>query len=397
MHMKFSVKKYFQVLGSVLGAMLLAFFIIMGFNWTGDEEGSQFTVEGTLTRADGGTINVLLMCTDEEGLRTDAMMLACYDTGNNTVNILSVPRDLRMYVGNRYQKINAAHAYETDGVMGGPVAACDAVTRITGVPINYYIDFSFNAIAKIIDELGPVNFTIPDVYGDGVGMVYDDPVQNLHINLKPGNQDLNGEQIVHFLRYRQDNHGRGYPRGDEDRIAVQQEFLKTLVDQKLNITVIQKIPAIYADIMSDLKTNLTVREIIKYSKYLTDFTSAGIHSETIAADATSNPPVGDVLVPNMAKLQEQVQRLFGVPGQNMWYGNPGNRNPSLGVGGYMTLGGYVRTTDKDALAAYSGSEITNDELCLLNGIVQKIDSDIDNSGYVPTESGDAPDGAVYSE
>lgn len=395
--MKFSIKKYFQVLGSVLGAMLLAFFVIMGFDFTGEDQNSALNSEGTVALVDGGTINVLLMCTDEDGLRTDAMMLACYDTSANTVNLLSVPRDLRVFVGNRYQKINAAHAYEKNGQIGGPVAACEAVTRVTGVPINYYIDFSFSAVAKVIDELGPINFTIPDVYGDGTGMVYDDPVQNLHINIKPGNQDLNGEQVVHLLRYRQDNHGRGYPRGDEDRIEVQQEFLKTLVDQKLNVSVIQKMPAIYADVMSDLKTNLSVKDIIRYSKYLTDFTSAGIHSETIAADATQNPPNGDVLVPNMAKLQAQVQRLFGVPGQNMWYGDPDNRNPALGSGGYMTLGGYVRTTNIDSLALYKGYEITNDELCLMRGIVQTIDSDIDNSNYVPTERGDAPDGAVYSE
>ena len=395
--MKFSVKKYFQVLGSVLGAILLVFFVVMGFNWTGDDQNNILNSDGTVTLADGGTINVLLMCTDEDGLRTDAMMLACYDTGANTVNMLSVPRDLRMYIGNRFQKINAAHAYETNGEIGGPVAACEAVTRVTGVPINYYIDFSFNAVAKIIDELGPVNFTIPDVYGDGVGMVYDDPVQNLHINLKPGNQDLNGEQVVHLLRYRKDNHNRGYLRGDEDRIAVQQEFLKTLVDQKLNLTVIQKMPAIYADIMSELKTNLSVKDVIRYSKYLTDFTSAGIHSETVAADATHDSSNGDVLIPNMAKLQQQVQTLFGVPGQNMWYGDPDNRNPVLGYGGYMTTGGYVRTTDMDILGEYKASDVTNDELCLIRGIVQTLDSDVDNSDYTSTESDEAPDGAVYSE
>ncbi|MCH5212929.1 MAG: LCP family protein [Oscillospiraceae bacterium] len=395
--MKFSIKKYFQVLGSVLGAMLLAFFVLMGFNWTGEDQSVRLNADGTVALTNGGTINVLLMCTDEDGLRTDAMMLACYDTGANTVNLLSIPRDLRMFIGNRYQKINAAHAYETNGQIGGPVAACEAVTRITGVPINYYIDFSFNAVAKVIDDLGPVNFTIPDVYGDGVGMVYDDPVQNLHINLKPGNQNLNGEQVVHLLRYRKDNHGRGYPRGDEDRIAVQQEFLKTLVDQKLNVTVIQKIPAIYSDIMSDLKTNLSVKDVIKYSKYLTDFTSAGIHAETVVADATYDSSNGDVLIPNMAKLQLQVQTLFGVPGQNMWYGDPKNRTPALGAGGYMTTGGYVRTTNMDSLSVYKGNEVTNDELCLIRGIVQTVDSYTDNSGYTSTESDDAPDGAVYSE
>ena len=304
--MKFSVKKYFQVLGASLGAILLAFFVVMGFDVTG---GAARQAENSFIEnpANAGKINALLMCTDEDGLRTDSMVLVCYDTESNVVNMLSLPRDLRMYIGNRYQKINAAHAFYTNGEMGGPIAACEAVTRLTGVTINYYVDFSFAAIAKIIDELGPVNFTIPDIYGDGEGMVYDDPYQNLHINLPPGNYDLNGEQVVHLLRYRKNNYGKGYLRGDEDRIAVQQEFLKTLTDQKLNLSIIQKIPAIYTDIMSDIKTNLSVKDVIKYSKYLSSFTSAGINTETVAADATYDSANGSVLVPNMAKLQLKVK------------------------------------------------------------------------------------------
>lgn len=374
--MKFSIKKYFQVLGAGIGAILLAFFVVMGIDVTG---GAALMAQGdgvTSAVGDAGVINVLLMCTDEDGLRTDSMILASYDTVNNTVNMLSIPRDLRVFVGNRYQKINAAHAYYQNGQMGGPIAACEAVTRLAGVTINYYVDFSFAAVAKVIDELGPVNFTIPDVYGDGEGMVYDDPVQSLHINLPPGNYDLNGQQVVHLLRYRQNNRGMGYPGGDTDRIAVQQEFLRTLVDQKLNVSVIRDIPAIYTDIMSDIKTNLTVKDMIKYSKYLTNFTSAGLHTETIIADSTwvENSGVNEaMLIPNMKQLQLRIMEMFGTDGSNMWYADPANRNPSLSYGGYMTVGGYVRTSDIGALSNYKESQLTNDEICLLRGIVQTAD------------------------
>ncbi|MGN1115399.1 MAG: LCP family protein, partial [Candidatus Ornithomonoglobus sp.] len=168
--MKFNVKKYFQVLGITLGVIFLAFMVCMGFDFTGLGGGTTGGgTEGTVAVENSGTINVLVMCTDEDGLRTDAMMLASYNTEENTVNLLSIPRDMRMFVGNRYQKVNAAHAYMTDGVIGGATAACETITRLTGVPINFYIDFSFDGVAHVIDELGPVNFTIPDIYGDGVG------------------------------------------------------------------------------------------------------------------------------------------------------------------------------------------------------------------------------------
>lgn len=384
--MKFNVKKYFQVLGTCLGVIFLAFMVFMGFDFTGGAGVADNVEEGTVAVEHGGTINVLLMCTDEDGLRTDAIMLASYNTKENTVNMLSIPRDLRMYIGNRYQKINAAHAYETDGVIGGPTATCEAVTRLTGVPINYYVDFSFDAVAHVINELGPVEFTIPDIYGDGVGMVYDDPVQGLHINLPPGTYELDGSQVVQLLRYRKGNPDpvtrirKGYPNGDSDRIKIQQDFMKALVDQKLNISLIQKIPSIFTDVKSEIKTNLSVKDVLKYSKYLTDFTSAGIRSETVPGDSTNDSSNGDVFVPDMKKLQTLVQDMFDVSGENMSYANP-DETPKLYSSGYKTLGGYVRSTDPGVLGSLKASEATNDELCLIRGINQDDDT-------LPSESTD---------
>ncbi len=366
--MKFSVKKYFQVLCGTIGVMILCFCLFLGLVRLPGADSLSSAGGKPLRLSETGKINALLMCTDEDGLRTDAMVLVCYDIQAGTANLISMPRDLRMFIGNRYQKLNAAHAYYIDGKMGGPVATCEAVTRITGVPINYYIDFSFAAVAKVIDELGPVYFDIPDLYKDGVGMKYDDPYQNLHINLAPGPQYLNGEQVVHLLRYRKDNHGRGYTRGDEERIEVQQNFLRTLTDQKMNAGLIPKIPAIYQDIMSSVKTNLTVGDVARFSKFLTNFSSKGIHSETLATVATYAADES-VLVPNMPQIQEQVMRMFGTDGKNMWYADPSNRNPVLSYGGKLTLGGYIRTSNVAELKGYQVSSVTDDELCVINNIV----------------------------
>lgn len=369
-------KKYFQSLGAILGVVLAAFMIVMGFDFTGGAKLQAEQDGGNLVAANGGTINVLLMCTDADGLRTDAIILASYDTEQNTVNMLSVPRDLRMYVGNRYQKVNAAHAFSTNGQIGGAAATCEAVSRLTGVDINYYVDFSFDTVAKIMDRLGPVTFEIPDLYGDGVGMVYDDPAQDLHINLSPGTHNLNGEQIVHLLRYRKGNKdprtgiAKGYVHGDEDRIKVQQDFIKTLVDQKLNLSLIQKIPSIFSDVMNEMDTNFTIKDVLSYSKYLANFTSAGIRSETIPGDNTNESANGDVFVPNMDKLKYLVAEMFtAADTSKMSYADP-NKTATLYSDGYRTTGGFVRTRNTATLSGLNSSELTNDELCLIRGIDQ---------------------------
>lgn len=370
------IKQYFRSLGITLCVLLVAFLAVMGIDFTGGAAKLRASMGGTVAVGNGGIINVLVMCTDEDGYRTDAMMLASYDTEANTVNMLSIPRDLRMFIGNRYQKVNAAHAFSTDGKIAGALGTCEAVSRLTGVPINYYIDFSFKTMAKVMDSIGPVTFTIPDLYGDGVGMVYDDPYQNLHINLPPGTYDLNGEQIVHLLRYRKGNPDpitgirKGYVHGDEDRIKMQQEFIMALVDQKLNLSLINKLPTIFSDIVNEVDTNLRVGDVIKYSKYLADFTSAGIRTETITGDNMNNDSNGDVLVPNMPALRALVEEMFeNADVLDMSYANP-NGGIQLYPDGYTTVGGYVRTRDIATLKNLKPTNLTNDELCLINGITQ---------------------------
>lgn len=357
---KFNVKRYFQVLGISLAVIIAAAAVCMGIDFSGLNK--QEVVDNTSTvEAADGKINVLLMGVDVDGLRTDAIMLASFDTETKDVNILSIPRDTKMYIGNRYQKINAAHAFvDESGEIGGATATCEAVTRITGIPINYYVDFSFDAVAHVIDELGPIEFTIPDLYGDGVGMVYDDPVQSLHINLPPGEYQLNGQQAVWLMRYRHGNVDpstgtfKGYVNGDSDRVEMQQKFLKAVVDQKVNASLILKIPSIFKEISSEIKTNFTVSEVIKYSKYLTDFSSVNIHSHSLPGEFGTDSSNGDVWIPNMDEIREMVQTVFGYPADNITTDNP--ENP---IGESGNTASSRKSSSGTASGSYSNSNTSN--------------------------------------
>lgn len=315
---KINIRRYFQVLGGCLAVMLVAFIVCLGMNFLGTsgiEEG--LTEEEIATvEASGGKINVLAMGVDKDGLRTDAIMLVSYDTEANTIKALSIPRDTRMYIGSRYQKINAAHALgASSGKILGAQGTVEAVSRLTAVPINYYIDFSFDAVAKCIDALGPVEFEIPDLNNDGVGMVYDDPAQDLHINLKPGLQELNGEQCVHLLRYRKGNKINGvrrtYANGDIDRIAVQQDFVKALVDQKLNASLILKLPSIFKQLSSEINTNLTVKDVLKYSKYLADFSSTNVSIFSLPGNFSGGEYDASYWICDLEATRELIETEFG--------------------------------------------------------------------------------------
>ena len=360
---KFNARRYFQVLGITLGVMLIGTLACLGINYSAGLNGEE--VDNTSTvEAYGGKINVLLMCTDVDGLRTDAIMLASYDTESGQVKMLSIPRDTKVFVGNRYQKINAAHAYMKNGVIGGPTATCEAVNRITGIPINYYVDFSFDAVAHVVDELGPIDFTIPDLYGDGVGMVYDDPVQSLHIDLPPGDYKLNGQQAVWVMRYRHGNpiyynektgkyYFKGYPEGDKGRIEMQQKLIKAIVDQKVNAAMILKVPAIFQAITSEIKTNFTAKDIIKYSKYLTNFSSKNIESYELPGNYGHDSSNGDVWEVDLDKTKELVQTVFGYDAEGITIENPNDKSSG---GSSQSKSDSSKEREKKASSSSSSSE-----------------------------------------
>ena len=333
MKAKINIKRYFQVLGISLAVLLIGLLGALGFGfWDAGEDGLLPEEIATVDISDG-KINVLLMGVDEGGLRTDCIMVGSYDTEAKTAKLLSIPRDTRMRIGSKYQKINAAHAISSasGGIMGAQ-GTVEAVTRLTGIPINFYIEFPFDAVAECMDLLGPVTFEIPDLYNDGVGMVYDDPVQNLHINLKPGVQELNGEQVVHLLRYRKGNlkNGvrHGYTQGDIERIEMQQRFFRELVDQKLNSTLILKLPAIFKQLSGSIKTNLTVKDVIKYSKYLTDFNADSLQTFSLPG-ASQTVDGGSYWICNIEETRNLIRSEFGYSAENITIEkNPGDKPSS---------------------------------------------------------------------
>lgn len=124
-----------------------------------------------------------------------------------------------------------------------------------GFGIDNYVAVDIQAAADIIDAIGGVEFDVP------CDMHYDDPAQDLHIDIDAGLQKLNGENAVKVLRFR-----NTYAGGDIQRIGVQQDLLKALAGQMLSLGNIPNLGTII-DIVEDATvTNLTANNIRFYVK-----------------------------------------------------------------------------------------------------------------------------------
>ncbi|MDY3929773.1 MAG: LCP family protein [Clostridia bacterium] len=258
-----------------------------------------------------GKINVLILGVDNEGLRTDTIMVASYDTDDHKMNILSIPRDTRMYVGTKYQKINAAHAITKNGKIAGPQGSIEAVTRLTGIPINYYVEFSFSAFRETIDALGGVYYNVPQ------NMNYEDPVQDLYIHLTSGYQLLDGDKAEQLVRFRQ------YPQGDIKRVEVQQDFIKALAEQKMNASIVTKLPDLYKTVSKNVKTNFSVSDITKYAPTLLDLRMEDIVTYSLPGEYSGSEYSASYWLADMNELKNLIETTFGYDAEKITYKKPG--------------------------------------------------------------------------
>ncbi|MBR4720195.1 MAG: LCP family protein [Clostridia bacterium] len=297
---KFSLKKRLAVFGISLTVLVIAFVAVMSFGGLfltyDDTEDTENIAE---VDKETGKINILVIGLDNDGTRTDTIMVATYDLDNDAVNILSIPRDTRMYVGGRYQKINCAYAIRKDGKMKGVDGTIEAVSRLTAIPINYYVEFTFETFREMIDALGGVDYDVPQ------NMNYDDPAQNLHIHLTKGYQHLDGDKAEQLVRFRK------YPQGDIDRVKVQQSFIKELAKQKLNASVIAKMPDIFKVLQKNVKTNFKPSDVTKYAVNVMDLSSDNIHAYSLPGTADSESYGASFWIPDMEETKKLVEETFG--------------------------------------------------------------------------------------
>lgn len=224
------------------------------------------------------TINVLLLGVSEDinVKLTDTIILCSYNPQKQTASMLSIPRDT--FVGK-----NKSSAKGSDKINSlytkGVEKTILAVEKITNVEIDHYIVVNTNALIEIIDIIGGTEFDVP------IDMKYDDPTQDLHIDLKAGMQLIDGEKAEQLLRFRHNNDGTSYPAsyGDNDfgRMRTQREFITETIKQTIDVKNIFKASKIIRTIFKNVETDMEKNDLYKYIPAVAGFDMENIVSEQL--------------------------------------------------------------------------------------------------------------------
>ena len=306
--------------------ILLLIILLIGIGWFtyrtirngGGLSGMLATVVGhdENTKKDLKEIKLLIMgiSTDLDSELTDTIMVVSYNPNTQNANLLSIPRDT--FTGKNTkkavasQKINALY-----NISRTPEKTLAAVNEIIGLDIKYYVVVRTEALVKLVDAIDGVTFNVP------IDMKYDDPTQDLHIDLKAGEQLLNGDKAEQLLRWRHSNNIKGvgmttYPSeyGDNDfgRMRTQRDFIIATLKQTLKPSNIFKIGQILEIAHKNVETNLELSYIKDYIPYAVEFDTENIKSATLPG---TTPDLKDtngvsIFVANKTETKELIQSMF---------------------------------------------------------------------------------------
>jgi len=213
-------------------------------------------------------------------LNTDSLIVAHVIPQTYTVKMISVPRDQKVFVGDRQEpeKINGvfARGYQAavraardnpdllsgrkvklggvsvseEYVSSGIALLRSTMERHLGVPIAHSFLIHFNSVIELVDEVGGIEVNVER------SMHYTDEYGGTSIHLEKGLQTLDGVNALNYMRHRLDDRGPAYESSDFDRGRRQQLVISLLADKITHWNSLPKALGLLDIITSNVKTDM---------------------------------------------------------------------------------------------------------------------------------------------
>ena len=244
-----------------------------------------------------GKKNIVVMGCDirkEDAGRSDTLFVVMLEKSKKNATLLSVPRDTRVKIkGHGWDKINAAFAY------GGHKLTQETVQDFLGIKLNNYVVVDFQGFIGLVDAIGGVDINVEK------RMYYYDPYANFEIDLKPGKQHLDGKTAMQYVRYRDEE-------GDIGRIRRQQKFIMALYQEIASKNIIAKVPGVSKQIMSMVKTDLSLKEMVELGNVMRDMMEKdGMKMSMVPGEPKYIDGIS-YWIPDIPKLRQQMAEMQGV-------------------------------------------------------------------------------------
>ncbi|MBQ7500949.1 MAG: LCP family protein [Clostridia bacterium] len=224
----------------------------------------------------------LIVGKDNAGLNTDVMILASLREidGKYDVKILQIPRDTYCRDSSSNNKINSVYGtFYNEELSNGAdpedethlrtVAMKGMVSvleRNMAITIDHWAIMDLSGFGNIVDAVGGVDMYVPfDMYYEDFAA---DPP--LIIDLKEGQQNLDGKKAEQFIRWRHSpDYSQGYIQGDLGRVDATKIFLTAFfikLRAELSITNPTALTGTIGTIMNYVVTDMDLGTAASYTK-----------------------------------------------------------------------------------------------------------------------------------
>jgi LCP family protein required for cell wall assembly len=193
------------------------------------------------------TVNIILLGSDQRpnsgGYRTDTLLILSLDPENNTATMLSIPRDLYVYIpGWKVNRINTAEPH------GGFEMMIDTVLYNLGIPLHHWIRVRFEGMIEAVDILGGIEtYATGNLYDECGGVYY---------NYQAGKRyHMDGMDALCYTRMRKRS-------SDFDRLRRQQEVLEAMFDKVISIEGLKRVPELFETFNQTFESDMSLEEVL---------------------------------------------------------------------------------------------------------------------------------------
>lgn len=275
-----------------------------------------------------GTTNILLLGSDdpidnESAGRTDTMMIVTINPDGPTASMISLPRDLLVYIpGFTMNRLNTAlsRGQDVDYPGGGIGMLKQAILYNFGIPIHYYAQVDFQGFEDIVDAMGGVDLAVSCERSDwrlkSPELYVEDPDNWEVFTLEPGVHHMDGDLALWYARSRLLD-----PLSDWGRSRRQQQLLRAMFNQGLDLGLLSEIPTLWNTYKTTIDTDMDIGKMLQLATMAPAVRENGIQNLYLAGKTESfvTPGGAAVQLPiweGQDMMRDTLAQLFRPPALN---------------------------------------------------------------------------------
>ncbi len=279
-----------------------------------------------LVPRENNLVNIMLLGGDDEltndgFARTDTMIVVSINRDSNTVSMLSIPRDLFVYIpttNGLMERINVVFDFgESVGwTSGGFGLLRQTIFYNFGINVHYYARVNFSGFTQIIDTLGGVNIAVDCAYQDyaligaevpeGAVEADDEGLRTLGV----GYYEMSGAEALWYARTRRNS-------WDFDRGRRQQQLLRAIWNQSLDIISLTNAADLWNQGMEMIDTDMELVDFLGLVPIALNLDIGRIRNYTLVRDVHTTswqtPDGSFVQLPLYENLRPLLEDFYRAP------------------------------------------------------------------------------------